>query len=269
MPPDKLSKKQLTTISMVLEDIKYQSKNRLTSNKETVIYIEKKLGNRIKNLYIPDDMQLVAEQGHLEALYYLVSQGAIKEVVANRKEKYDYAVTLVSDNFSKFYDKVMILTIPYLESILRQVNSGDSKNSNVAGDDNIQNQSFAIPKPNTGLTSTVKAQVKLIDNEVTIFIAGLGSIVIKKISRNGAPANFLYYLEANQNKMLGLATIQTSVKKCSKKDNLTELARQCGFDKKLKKLFFSRCEEKRITYSQTTDMPMSYAEALVKKYSKS
>lgn len=131
IPVDKLNKKQLTTISLALEDIKHQSKNRLTSNKETVIYIEKKLGNRIKNLYIPDDMQLVAEQGHLEALYYLVRQGAIKEVVvANGKEKYDYAVTLVSDNFSKFYDKVMMLTIPYQESILRQVNSGNFQQPN-------------------------------------------------------------------------------------------------------------------------------------------
>ncbi len=258
-PSDKLSGEQLSKVAFVLININTSSDDQLSGNKITEVFCSKKINSRLRNINITLDISRQLEKEHIEILHYLVNQGAIKSVtIPQHNEEYDFKITLIPDEFNEFYKKMIPLAVPYIESSLRTLKIDDTKNQNIE-----------LAKVDEKTTPTVTAEVKFIDKKVTIWIDGMGSILIKRISRDGAPANFLRYLESHQNEMLGLYKIQTDVKKCSKKNNLTELARQCGFNAKLKELFFTRCEAKRIVYSQTTDMPRDYAEFLINNYRKS
>lgn len=114
--------------------------------------------------------------------------------------------------------------------------------------------------------NVLSAEVRLVGKEVSIWIAELGEVVIRSISRNGSSANFLNYLLSKPDTLITLYMVQTAVKGCSKKDDLTELVRQCGFDKELKRYFFSRCESNRLVFNPSIDMPRQAAETLKQRY---
>lgn len=98
-------------------------------------------------------------------------------------------------------------------------------------------------------TLSHKARVGLEGNEIILTLDDSRKSVIKKLRTDQAPIHFIKYLLLNPNQLITKTVIQTSVEMCSQKDDLTELVRQCGFDKSLKSYFFSGTTRQKVYFN--------------------
>lgn len=74
---------------------------------------------------------------------------------------------------------------------------------------------------------------------------------IAPLQRGAAPYNFMQYLLANQSTDIDLDDVKENVEGCRSVTNLTEIVRACGFDKSLKKAFFTKMSGGRINFNAT------------------
>lgn len=72
---------------------------------------------------------------------------------------------------------------------------------------------------------------------------------IAPLQRDAAPYNFIQYLLANQSTDIDLDDVKEDVPGCRSVTNLTEMVRACGFDKSLKKAFFTKMNSSRINFN--------------------
>lgn len=85
------------------------------------------------------------------------------------------------------------------------------------------------------------AQVLIIGNRVTIKLADGRRVPISRALRtDSGPKNFIRHLFAHPNQTVPLADV-VELDGCHAVKNLTELVRRCGFDRKLKAIFFENC----------------------------
>ena len=156
-PPEKLTGKHNASIALVIANIKDASKSPLSGESLIKVYASYKLKNRINDINIPYDIHLVAEKGVVDILQYLNAQGAIENsALLNNGKDYDFKVSLIPKKFNDFSERIMLLAYPYIESRLRQLETG-----------NIQKLNPDIPKTNEKTAFMVVAEVRLIGKEVT------------------------------------------------------------------------------------------------------
>lgn len=93
------------------------------------------------------------------------------------------------------------------------------------------------------------AELKIDGNTVHIRLDSGRRYRLKKFRTDSAPLNFINYVLVRPNTDIRRTVIQTAVEGCARKDNMTELVRQCGFTGKLlplKEVFFSGTNEERV-----------------------
>jgi hypothetical protein len=243
-PPEQLSAETLNSVSVVLTGIQEAAKKDTSSNKLKTFPFEIKMPN-IPGLPINKAILKTAEKSKAEILQYLKAQGAVEEVIreplsSDGLTRPDFLVTIKPDNFSGFYDKTLLLTVTRAEV------------------------TYSLDKTAQPAAKDVKVavQVRFIDNEVMLWVDKVGSISLKKLRSYGPQANFLDYLIAHPNQTLGLFIIQTEVKGCKDKNDLTELVRNCGFNKTLKHLFFPKSSQKRLVFQPTALIDLELAQDL-------
>lgn len=101
---------------------------------------------------------------------------------------------------------------------------------------------------------THKAKISLMGNEIILTLEDGRKSVIKKLRTDQAPLFFIRYLLLNPNQFINKTVIQTSVEMCAQKDDMTELVRQCGFDKNLKPCFFSGTTKHKVYFTPESDL---------------
>jgi len=69
-----------------------------------------------------------------------------------------------------------------------------------------------------------------------------------------APYNFMQYLFAHKYQTINIHDIQEEVDGCQSKTDLTELVRNCHFDKRLKKIFFERLTKKSVRFKPLMEL---------------
>lgn len=91
-------------------------------------------------------------------------------------------------------------------------------------------------------------------NIVAIFPDGKKRI-IKKLRTDLGTFNFMRYIFIHQNKDIPISVIQTEVKGCKSREDLTELVRNCGFDKVLKSYFFEGTTKRKVRFTSQASVP--------------
>ena len=119
-PPDQLSQETLLGLAYVMTSIKDAAG---AGSKAKNITIETHaLGVTPKNSRLPISQPTLqtAESAKDTILEYLQKQGAIETFIhlPPNAEHMDYSVTVQQDVFNAFYDKVMLLIIPYMSEVM-------------------------------------------------------------------------------------------------------------------------------------------------------
>lgn len=109
-----------------------------------------------------------------------------------------------------------------------------------------------IDSAQTKLTET---QLILSDNSIVAMFPSGESVHIKKLRTDQGTYNFMQYLFTHQNKDIPLSVIQTEVEGCKSRIDLTELVRNCGFDKTLKSYFFPGTTKRKVHFVSRASIP--------------
>jgi len=111
-----------------------------------------------------------------------------------------------------------------------------------------QQHSFKVAKTAESV-SREWAELKIDGNTVHIRLDSGRRYKLKRFRTDSAPLNFINYVLARPNKDIKRAVIQTAVEGCARKDDMTELVRQCGFTGgllPLKEVFFNGTTEEKV-----------------------
>lgn len=112
----------------------------------------------------------------------------------------------------------------------------------------------------------VTVEIKFIDNVVSLWLSNTGSVLLRTLGPDSPEANFMQYILLHQNVDIGRGTVQTKIDGCDNQQDLTELARYCGFDKTLKKMFFPKRSRTIVRFSSSIEIKQSEAKELSQKY---
>jgi hypothetical protein len=109
-------------------------------------------------------------------------------------------------------------------------------------------------------------EVKLVNRVVTLIKKDPHgfSVPLKKLRTDGTLYNFMNYLLSHANTSVTLPEVNEYVDGCAKKNDLTELVRNCGFDKTLKNYFFPVCTDKRVIFTPAITLADEDMSALMK-----
>lgn len=103
----------------------------------------------------------------------------------------------------------------------------------------------------TPATGEATAEAKIDGTQVYIGIVGEELLPLGKPLRlEGAAFNFLHYMQSHTNQLVSKLDIQ-ELDNCHTKDDMTELVRQCHFDKQLKKIFFEGTTKSGVRFTPT------------------
>lgn len=100
----------------------------------------------------------------------------------------------------------------------------------------------------------LKAQVQMTGNDIYLSLQDGRRALIKRLRTDQAPVYFMRYLMVHPNTTINKAVIQTEVEMCGQKQDMTELVRQCGFDKTLKPYFFSGTSKNQVHFSPDAEI---------------
>lgn len=98
------------------------------------------------------------------------------------------------------------------------------------------------------------ATISMSGSDVVVKLKGQ-STVIKKLRNDHAPSNFMRYMLQNPDTFIDTAQIQDEVSMCSTKKDMTELVRQCGFSKDIKRYFFNGTTKDKVRLVSTATLP--------------
>lgn len=191
----------------------------------------------------------------LEVIHYRELKYANDEY----EQKEVFALVRVTPNFSglfktidTYYDYKLN---PKNKSIMNVGNEWQEIKNIAEGSAEID---WSSVKPDSQLiesTQTQKARINLVGNEIVLTLDDNRNLVIKKLRTDQAPLFFIRYLLLNPNQLITRTVIQTSVEMCAQKDDMTELVRQCGFNKSLKKYFFNGTSKTKVMLTTETKIP--------------
>ena len=99
-----------------------------------------------------------------------------------------------------------------------------------------------------------KATISMHNNDIVVNLKGK-SIFIKKLRNDHAPSNFMRYMLQNPDTYIDTAQIQDEVSMCSTKKDMTELVRQCGFNKTIKRYIFNGTTKDKVRLVSTATLP--------------
>ncbi|MEX0748779.1 MAG: hypothetical protein WD467_03305 [Candidatus Saccharimonadales bacterium] len=80
-------------------------------------------------------------------------------------------------------------------------------------------------------------------------IEGANVILGKPLRYDSPPYNFMRYILKNHDRPISIHEIQEKVEGCKTKTDLSELVRNCHFNRELKKIFFERTTQKTIRFT--------------------
>jgi hypothetical protein len=121
-------------------------------------------------------------------------------------------------------------------------------------------------EPSHPTENSVTGEIKLIDNVVTLWLSNLGTVPIKSLRTDGPQFNFMNYVIAHPKTNISRGDVQAQVGGCEDKKDLTEIVRRCGFTPELKKLFFPTCNQLKVTFIPSVQLPKLQAEKLAIRY---
>ncbi len=140
-PPEKLSKDTIISIAVVLNNIKESAKDEMSGDKTIVAYPVEQKAPYIKGLFVTPDMQLAVERSIIAILEYLRSHGAVEEVVLlNQAKDHDYQIRLKPARFIKFYDRVIALTLPYIDELIKNQTRSEVTIQSFTSNTSLQNE---------------------------------------------------------------------------------------------------------------------------------
>jgi hypothetical protein len=91
---------------------------------------------------------------------------------------------------------------------------------------------------------------------------------VKKLRRDSAPYNFMSHMLGHQNQDIPRGVVQTKVDGCASKNDMTELAKQCGFTQDLhplKSVYFGGTTEVMARFKATADLTPTQVRPLLKR----
>jgi hypothetical protein len=100
----------------------------------------------------------------------------------------------------------------------------------------------------------LKAQVSMVGNDIYLRFSDGTKALVKRLRTDQAPAYFMRYMLVHPNTVIKKAVIQTDVEMCAQKNDMTELVRQCGFDKNLKPYFFSGTTKDKVHFTPDSEI---------------
>jgi hypothetical protein len=104
---------------------------------------------------------------------------------------------------------------------------------------------------------------------VCIAITGHEIYRIAKLEQNGSYHLFMDYLLATENADVDITIDEIKkLKGLAASKDLTEIARHCGFDKVLKKAFFTTCKEDKIRFTSNARLDNEQVEAVKRQAAK-
>ncbi len=109
---------------------------------------------------------------------------------------------------------------------------------------------FALNNPDIiSPSKTLQATIKMIGNDVIMYLPNGEEVIIKRLRTDNAPYHFMRYMTEHPDTFITKTIIQTDVQMCTQKRDMTELARQCGFKKNLKPYFFAGSTKDKVRFS--------------------
>jgi hypothetical protein len=139
--------------------------------------------------------------------------------------------------------------------------------------DNSSIQPSRLVKSTRSEPTTYAARVSMegLDRRfVRIIVTHSGEYTIAKLHAGRAPYDFMHYLFQPENSDIDITIkeVQKDVKSCGKRNGLTELVGDCGFDKMLKSTFFSTMNSDRIHFTPIADIDPQQLDAIKKQAEK-
>jgi hypothetical protein len=120
--PERLDKDNLINVAVVLSNIKEAAKDKMDCEEVVDVPVEFK-SNHIGTMKVPLDMLINAEKSKVQVMEYLKTQGVLQQSTFSMQPRdYDFLVSFQPDNFQAYYNRVVALTFPYLEELIRLSN---------------------------------------------------------------------------------------------------------------------------------------------------
>lgn len=119
-----------------------------------------------------------------------------------------------------------------------------------------------IIEPEEPLIKRVKGyncSLRLIGNEVVLEFNDGSYGILKTLRTDQAPFFFLKYMIMHADQVIPKAVIQTEVEMCGRKNDMTELVRQCGLSKNLKKHFFQGTTKDKVIFTPYAKLSLQTA----------
>lgn len=141
----------------------------------------------------------------------------------------------------------------FLETIFAMANKGLIVIESVKpSDETGMNYVAKLRRTNqTPIAGEATAEAKIDGTQVYIGIGGEELLPLGKPLRfEGAAYNFMHYMQTHTNQPVSKLDIQ-ELDNCHAKEDMTELVRQCHFDKQLKKIFFEGTTKSGVRFTQT------------------
>jgi hypothetical protein len=101
---------------------------------------------------------------------------------------------------------------------------------------------------------TREASVMMQGNDIYLQFSDGTKALVKRLRTDQAPAFFMKYMLVHPNTTINKTVIQTDVEMCSQKQDMTELVRQCGFDRDLKPYFFSGTTRNKVHFTPKSEV---------------
>lgn len=115
------------------------------------------------------------------------------------------------------------------------------------------------------LRKALQSRVTMGEKSVCIMLPNGTKHPLKPIRFEGAQYNFMQYVLANPDRSIDITEIHDRVAGCKTKPDMTELARECGFDKGLKRAFFPGTSAGKVYFKPVADL----SSAQINTFSKS
>lgn len=221
------------------------------------------------NLYITSHelKQLnIDKESAMAALQILESEEGYKciKIVELMEQKDNLACITLLDNFSEFKESfnAYIWYVRYEKKALELFPNHDRQSLGDRFDKSKTDVNWGLDgviEPEEPLIKRVKGyncSLRLIGNDVVIEFNDGSYGVLKTLRTDQAPFFFLKYMIMHADQVIPKAVIQTEVEMCGRKSDMTELVRQCGITKNLKKHFFLGTTKDKVMFTPFAKLPL-------------
>lgn len=242
-PIEKLNTKKAASVALVMLNIKDAQKRVMLKSGDEKVYASFKLPQAIESIYIHQDLNVLAEKTHLAILQYLWEQQIINDIkILNNNTNYDYVIEFLPDKFNQYYQKVMVLTLPFIDSNLRNI--ANPLNLSIANQIPLD-KSLDKTKIYDDL---IPGKVSLImyDKNLTIKFPNNIERIFCSYRPNLGPYNIMRYLfskvSSGEIPVLNISILYNSeyIEGAGGYGSVSDALRACGFNKYSKRIFFER-----------------------------